>query len=122
MFRRLLDLHKANWDFSVLDKLEHISPTYRPKITKMLQREVWGKHGVTTITQPCFSCKQDINRDSFECGHVVALIHGGKTNKDNLEPICRDCNMDMGCMNMNDYIALQSPPPLPPKKSSVNKK
>jgi hypothetical protein len=117
---RLLDLHKANWDLSILNKLHHVSPTYRPKITKMLQREVWGKYGVTTLTQPCFSCKQEINRDSFECGHVVPVVHGGKTNLKNLEPICRECNSDMGCMNMNDYIALQ-PPVSPVKKKSVSK-
>ena len=45
----------------------------------------------------------EIEYDSFECGHIQSVFYGGKTNYNNLEPICSICNGSMGIMNLNEF-------------------
>ena len=82
------------------DKLVHVSNGYRPKIPVSLRKQVWGSD---KLEGQCYCCKDDINYDIFECGHIIPIAHGGLTNITNLKPICRSCNNDMKTMNMNDY-------------------
>ena len=46
---------------------------------------------------------EELIYDNFECGHVVARCLGGKNVVDNLEPVCKKCNSDMGTMNLEEY-------------------
>ena len=39
----------------------------------------------------------------MQCGHIKSVFYGGRTNIDNLEPICTKCNLDMGIKNLMDY-------------------
>jgi|UniRef100_A0A6C0GZU4 5-methylcytosine-specific restriction endonuclease McrA len=85
----------------------------KPKITinkkktipKSLKKEVWDKwvgkkYGVTK----CLCCNyQEIRQIEFHCGHVISEKNGGKTNLDNLRPICAQCNLSMGIMNMLEF-------------------
>lgn len=41
-------------------------------------------------------CKNTINAFDFQCGHNVPESKGGKTNMENLIPICARCNNSMG--------------------------
>ena len=53
----------------------------------------------------CYCCKKNwIRQNNFEAGHVIAECKGGKTNVDNLRPICRECNGSMGSKNMDDFM------------------
>jgi 5-methylcytosine-specific restriction endonuclease McrA len=50
-------------------------------------------------------CKhEDIRQIEFHCGHIIAEANGGQTNIDNLRPICAQCNLSMGKMNMNVFM------------------
>jgi 5-methylcytosine-specific restriction endonuclease McrA len=40
----------------------------------------------------------------FHCGHIVAEANGGETNLSNLKPICKNCNLSMGTINMNKFM------------------
>ena len=91
-------IHKKEYQ-----QLNHISYDYRPKITVDLRKKVWDNKNLEGI---CFCCKELLEYDSFECGHVIPVSLGGLTNKENLKPICRKCNQDMRNMNMMDYINL----------------
>jgi 5-methylcytosine-specific restriction endonuclease McrA len=94
------------------ESLQHYSIKYRPKITKKLRMNVWKKYGINNLNQPCFCCGVDISFNQFECGHVIPISKGGSTTVDNLEPICGECNKDMGNMNLMEYKVLlgqQSP-------------
>ena len=56
-------------------------------------------------------CKhEDIRQIEFHCGHVIAEINGGKTEIHNLRPICAQCNLSMGSMDMNEYKSLYFTP------------
>jgi 5-methylcytosine-specific restriction endonuclease McrA len=104
--------HKFEWVHRILsriryniqyDQMNHYSNSYRPKITKKLRSKVWNCEATKSS---CYCCGDEIEYDSFECGHVVPLISGGETTALNLRKICRECNNDMGRMNLEDYKKL----------------
>jgi hypothetical protein len=79
---------------------------YKKKsIPKSVKKAVWDKWvGKDKGITKCLCCKhQEIRQIEFHCGHVIAEKNGGETNVDNLRPICAQCNLSMGTMNMNDY-------------------
>ena len=94
-----------------------------PKRVKDLSWEKWV--GKDVATHACLCCeKAEIRMNSFHCGHVVAEVHGGLTEPDNLRPICADCNLSMGRENFNDFKARCgfNKPIVKPKKPAPKKK
>jgi hypothetical protein len=75
----------------------------RPKIVKKKKIEVWNKRNNNTLSGKCFCCEDDLQYDDMECGHIIPFVHGGSIEINNLEPICKKCNRDMGIMNLNEY-------------------
>jgi len=72
--------------------------THKAKIPKALREQVWktsmgekydGKCRVTW-------CSNKISVFDFEVGHNIPESKGGKTDINNLVPICRQCNGSMG--------------------------
>lgn len=63
-----------------------------------LRREVWIKNNEKVFNAKCKVswCNNEINPFNFECGHNIPESKGGKTNLDNLLPICSSCNKSMG--------------------------
>ncbi len=55
------------------------------------------------LKSPCYVCYEEIDYDTFECGHIKSLFYGGKTCLNNLVAICRCCNNDMGIKNLELY-------------------
>jgi len=97
---RIVESKKYNKPY---EDLLHITYDYRPKIPKSIRKKVWeGKNG-TSIYGPCYCCNEQIALDTFECGHIIPVSLGGQTNEENLRPICHNCNMDMGCINLEEY-------------------
>ena len=75
----------------------------RVSINKHLRKLVWSKRNDDNLNGMCYVCEQRLEYDNFECGHVDSVNNGGKTELNNLEPICRKCNNDMGVVNLEDY-------------------
>ncbi len=75
-------------------------------IPKALKKMVWDKYiGANIGTSKCMCCKhQEIRQIEFHCGHVIAEAMKGSTTVDNLRPICAQCNLSMGKMNMNEFM------------------
>lgn len=78
----------------------------RKKIPKSRQYEVWRKRNGTNMEGCCFVCNESLNFSDMECGHIIPNVYNGSTELDNLEPICKTCNRDMGIMNLNEYKTL----------------
>jgi len=78
----------------------------KKNIPKTLKRMVWDKYiGSDVGKAKCMCCKhQEIRQIEFHCGHVVAEANKGPTNIDNLRPICAQCNLSMGKMNMDLFM------------------
>ena len=39
----------------------------------------------------------------MERGHIVPFAQCGSADLENLEPVCKTCNRDMGVMNLHEY-------------------
>lgn len=76
------------------------------KIPKRVKDLCWDRYiGEDNMTGNCYCCKTaKISYKSFQCGHVMAECKGGKTNIENLRPICSACNSSMGTMNMYEFM------------------
>lgn len=83
-------------------------PVKKKAIPKRLKSEVWDVYiGEDVGSALCLCChKTKITQSNFHCGHIVAETNGGKTNINNLKPICAQCNLSMGTKNMNDFSQL----------------
>jgi hypothetical protein len=74
-------------------------------ISKALRIAVWDAYfGLDKGRSKCFCCETaDIIQSDFECGHVIAEALGGKTDVDNLRPICITCNRGMLTKNLYEF-------------------
>lgn len=79
----------------------------KKKIPATLKNSVWNNYiGLDVKKDICFCCKSEpITTGNFECGHITAECQGGKTNLQNLRPICGLCNKSMGKKNMYDFMS-----------------
>lgn len=56
-------------------------------INKEIRRAAYNRDG-----GKCQVCKQDVDFDLFECGHIIDRVMGGKSELDNLVVMCLRCN------------------------------
>lgn len=76
----------------------------RISISSDFREEIFRKY-IGTGNGNCMCCiKEPITRNNFHVGHIIAVSKGGKTNIDNLRPICGHCNVSMGNKNMFDFM------------------
>lgn len=77
----------------------------RKVIPAVIREKVWRKHApnVNHFEGECYVCNKQLDYRNMECGHIVAHSLGGKEDLDNLMPICKTCNREMGIMNLNEY-------------------
>jgi 5-methylcytosine-specific restriction endonuclease McrA len=94
---------------SKFNKVIDIDKKYKKgSIPKAVKRSVWDKWvGKDIGTTKCLCCKhQEIRQIEFHCGHILAEKNGGDTNVNNLMPICAQCNLSMGTMNIKEFQKL----------------
>ena len=87
-------------------KKEEKKTKYKKKaIPKTVKKATWDRWiGKDVGVTKCLCCEhQEIRQFEFHCGHVVAESKGGKTTVDNMRPICAQCNLSMGSMDMNEF-------------------
>ena len=97
----------------------------KEKITAALREAVWiQKMGrVFEAKCPVVWCPNRITVFHFQSGHNVPESKGGRTNIDNLLPICARCNVCMGDRYTIDewstmYMSIEKPKPqIQPKKT-----
>lgn len=76
----------------------------KKRIPRKLRLDVWDKYiGDDKRQGNCYVCNYKIDITDFEAGHIIAEVNGGKTNLENLRPICKNCNRSVATMNMNEY-------------------
>lgn len=99
-----------NWINDLIDynnnNLQPNSPmdTIRISISSNFRQEIFRKY-IGCGNGNCMCCnKEPITRNNFHVGHIIAVSNYGKTNVDNLRPICGHCNVTMGNKNMFDYM------------------
>lgn len=83
------------------------SSTCRRKSSQIpyaVREAVWAKKNASrSNVGSCYTCGGELLFKDMECGHVIAKALGGSTEVDNLMPVCRTCNRDMGIQNLEAY-------------------
>jgi hypothetical protein len=89
-------------------RAEVVKPPKKKKepIPAAVKTLVWNKWvGEKEAEAGCYACRvTTISMRHFHTGHVVSEKHGGKCTIDNLRPVCANCNLSMGTMDMREYI------------------
>jgi len=88
------------------NKVKNIDIKYKKKnIPKAVKKAVWDKWvGKNIGSTKCLCCKhQEIRQIEFHCGHIISEKKGGETKVSNLRPICAQCNLSMGTMDMREF-------------------
>jgi hypothetical protein len=92
------------WETAEWRDLDDAVVVARKTITRILKNAVWSKcNDVDSMRGKCYVCEHELHRDDMECGHDIAHCFGGKDTVDNLYPICRACNRDMGVQGLHSY-------------------
>ena len=105
---------KFEWlDFSLTSLLENkefheislaCETNQRAVIPYVIREKVWKKCNLNISDLGiCFTCCNDLYFRDMECGHVKAHALGGDITVDNLMPVCKTCNKDMGIMDLFEY-------------------
>jgi len=86
-------------------KKEKSSEKYKKKnIPKSLKIDVWNKY-FSKLSGKCICCGiRKISAISYEAGHIVAEKEGGKTDVNNLVPVCGTCNKSMSIKNLKSFM------------------
>ena len=106
--RVIMSLKKNNFIEWLKDEKNlpfHHYKKQKSKISKSLKNACWIKEYKNNLTGICpiSFCKNTISKDKFQAGHIISEYNCGKTNIDNLKPICSSCNLSMGSNNWIDY-------------------
>lgn len=62
----------------------------RAKVSNELRQEIFERDGYT-----CVNCRSK-EKESLEIDHIKPISKGGKTEPDNLQTLCHDCNVRKG--------------------------
>ena len=84
-------------------------PKIQKKIDPILRMKIWEIYIGQKTNGKCYCCWEKTITpftfcNTFHAGHIISRHNGGLASIDNLLPICRDCNMQMGCENWDSYI------------------
>lgn len=76
----------------------------RSDIPYSVRIQVWKKLNKNICDNGfCYTCNKELLYSDMECGHIIAHALGGNALLDNLMPVCKSCNRDMGTMNLEEY-------------------
>jgi hypothetical protein len=91
---------------TAVEAATNIKKYKKKKITPTIKKHIWNTYiGYDILKHKCFCCKKaTIQINEFEAGHVLSEADGGSCEISNFRPICRNCNLSMGSMHMEDYI------------------
>lgn len=91
---------KKEPDFTIIQTCK----VEKKPIPAVIRQQVWKKHTPNIVDDGvCYVCDNPLKYTDMECGHIIARALGGEDTKENLMPICKMCNRDMGIMNLYDY-------------------
>jgi hypothetical protein len=78
----------------------------KQKIPDAVRTKVWDLYiGIDKGIDKCFCCNAVmIQKEAFQCGHVISEYNGGRVRIENLRPICPKCNFSMGKRNMREFM------------------
>jgi len=93
-------------------KLLEMHQYVKAAIPKALREQVWIQYAGRQFERKCLVpwCKNTMTVFDFHVGHDVPEYKGGKTEIENLRPICVRCNLSMGSQyTIQEWAKLSKP-------------
>ena len=93
-------------------KATEVPPVAKPRkekqkipIPKVIKDEIWDYYIGNDVAQTLCPCcqKKPITMREFVAGHVLSEKNGGAITRENLVPICNNCNSSMGARHMIEF-------------------
>lgn len=104
LHRRIADLRWETLDWAALDCSSNAAAPVRRSPPQSIRWIVWSKcNDRTSVIGKCYVCSEELTFQNMECGHDIPHHLSGKNDVDNLWPICRTCNRDMGVSRLQDF-------------------
>jgi len=99
------NIRKKNKSYIIKNKIHSIPAHKKKQIPKALKKLVWDTWvGPNIGCRKCLCCNhEEIRQIEFHCGHIKSESTGGETTVENLRPICAQCNLSMGSMDMFEF-------------------
>jgi len=99
----------------------------RKPIKKGIRDKVWLKYMRDKTQGKCYCCRiKLIHFTDFEVGHDKSVYAGGSDHINNLRPICRGCNREMGTKSIEwwrkKYYAKPTSKPKSVKKKKIKRR
>ena len=115
LYKHISDEYRYEWVRDIIKEQTGVTITKTKPVTKTntktsipktLKTSIWNMYvGTKHRTAYCICCNdKTIAVENFHAGHIISEHNNGKTNTDNLLPICSQCNLSMGKTNMNEFI------------------
>jgi len=77
----------------------------KEKIPSGVRHSVWTAWFGNRREGVCYCCGlEPVTTANFHCGHIESEKNGGKVELDNLRPICMQCNLSMGTIEMHNFM------------------
>jgi 5-methylcytosine-specific restriction enzyme A len=70
--------------------LENENPTHEKAKARDLRHSSWWNK--KTVRGECYYCRKIVKPDELTMDHKIPISRGGKSEKMNLVPACKDCN------------------------------
>lgn len=110
------DKYGYGWSKRIIEhytntKLKGTKIKKKQTIPKKVKDDSWDRNIGSSVGEVlCIVCDMTkINSKTFEGGHIISEHNGGQVNIDNILPICHQCNLSMGSVNMNEYVEKYHP-------------
>ena len=92
--KRKIDIRKKRREKRQEREISSIPPDQRIAIEKQKARDLrhspWWKKKISAGV--CYYCRGKFKPEELTMDHLVPLARGGKSEKANLVPACKDCN------------------------------
>jgi 5-methylcytosine-specific restriction endonuclease McrA len=80
----------------------------KAKISPALREFIWRRdYGLNEVSK-CKSCDKFIGKNGYHIAHIHAEAKGGDLDQGNLVAVCPKCNLEMGKMNLHDFMKLKN--------------
>ena len=89
------------------DPRHQVKTSGKKTIPHSIKKRVWVAMFQEQEIDECPLCRNILKRDvnnGWQCGHIISEANGGRTELDNLRPICQSCNSSMGSRNWDEYV------------------
>ncbi len=74
-----------------------------PKPINIKSKRILNEHGKLVFPKCCY-CETTLDHHNYTRDHIIPVSRGGKNQKWNIRPCCRECNTEKDNLMLSSYI------------------